>query len=65
VHGVVNAFDGHVGRGVVRGDDGTDYGFHCVAIADGTRQIAVGTAVDFDVTPGPLGRWEATQIRPQ
>ncbi len=63
MEGVVTAFDGHVGRGVVRAG-GADYGFHCVQIADGTRTIAVGTAVEFDLVPGPLGRWEAGAIRP-
>jgi cold shock CspA family protein len=64
MRGVVSEFDGHMGRGVVRAADGTSYGFHCVAIADGSRTIAVGTAVDFEVVPGPLGRWEAADIRP-
>jgi CspA family cold shock protein len=64
VHGVVSAFDAHVGRGVVRADDGGEYGFHCVQIADGARTIAVGTKVEFDVIAGPLGRWEAAVIRP-
>ena len=40
------------------------YPFHCTAIADGTRTIAVGTAVTFDVVPGRLGRWEASGLRP-
>ena len=38
--------------------------FHCTAIADGSRTIAVGQAVRFSVVPGNLGRWEATQIIP-
>ena len=33
--------------------------FHCIAIADGSRTIAVGTAVKFDLLP-KLGRYEAT-----
>ena len=63
MHGVVTSFDAHVGRGVVRSDEGVDYGFHCVQIADGTRTIAVNTAVDFEVIPGPLGTWEAANLR--
>ena len=35
------------------------------SIADGTRTIAVGTAVEFEVVPGHLGRWEAAAIKPQ
>ena len=65
MHGVITQFDGHIGRGVVRGADGSDYGFHCVQIADGSRTIAVATEVDFDTIPGPLGRWEAAQIGPR
>ncbi len=62
--GSVAQFDAHVGRGVVLADDGVEYGFHCVAIADGSRTIALGAHVDFDLIPGPLGRWEAANIRP-
>ena len=40
------------------------YPFHCTKIADGTRDIPVGVAVEFTVAPGPLGRWEAVGIRP-
>ena len=62
--GRVSAFDEHRGLGEVVDDAGTGYPFHCTAIADGTRTIAVGAAVDFDVVPGRLGRWEAAAIRP-
>jgi len=31
-------------------------------IADGSRTIAVGTAVEFEVTAGHLGRWEASEV---
>ncbi len=64
MRGVVTQFDGHVGRGVVRGENGNEYGFHCVEIADGTRTIAVRTNVEFELMPGPLGTWEAANIRP-
>ena len=47
-----------------RADDGTVYPFHCTVIADGTRTIAVGAAVEFEVVPGHLGRWEAAAVRP-
>jgi CspA family cold shock protein len=63
--GVVAAFDERKGYGTVRSDDeGRVLFFHCTQIADGTRTIAVGTAVTFDVVPGHLGRWEATAITP-
>ncbi len=43
-------------------DDHT-YPFHCTKIADGTREIPIGVAVEFRVAAGPLGRWEAVEIR--
>jgi cold shock protein len=60
--GTIAAFDEHAGVGSVRSDDGADYFFHCTQIADGTRTIAVGTAVSFEVAPGRPGRWEAVQL---
>jgi cold shock CspA family protein len=62
--GVVTAFDEHRGLGEITAADGVVYRFHCVAIADGTRTIAVGTEVEFEVVPGHLGRWEAAGIAP-
>ena len=64
MRGTVTQFDVHVGLGSIRGADGRDFPFHCTQIADGTRTIAVGTAVDFAEIPGPLGRWEAAEIAP-
>ena len=61
--GVVVAFDEAKGYGTVRGDgDGAEHFFHCTAIADGTRTIALGAAVSFEVAAGRLGRWEATNL---
>ncbi len=62
--GVVTAFDDAVGLGTITADDGREYPFHCTQIADGTRTIAVGTPVSFDVIP-KLGRWEAGGITPR
>jgi cold shock CspA family protein len=45
--------------GTVEDDDGTTYGFHATAIADGTRRIDVGAPVTFTVAPGHGGRREA------
>ena len=42
--------------------DGATYPFHSTVIADGSRTIAVGTAVEFEVTAGHLGRWEASEV---
>jgi cold shock CspA family protein len=63
--GTVAAFDDDKGYGEITDTDGETRFFHCTAIADGTRTIAVGTAVTFVVVPGRLGRWEATELRPE
>lgn len=62
--GVVESFDEDRGLGTVRTDDGAALGFHCTAIADGSRTIAEGTPVRFVVVPGHLGQWEAAEIVP-
>jgi CspA family cold shock protein len=56
--GTVVAFDPATGLGTVRGDDGADYAFHCVEIADGTRSIDPGAAVEFRHL-AKLGTYEA------
>jgi cold shock CspA family protein len=60
--GTVAAFDQAGGLGEITGADGTVYPFHSTVIVDGTRDIAVGAAVEFDVIPGHLGRWEAAAV---
>ncbi len=60
--GRVTAFDERRGIGEITGDDGTVYPFHCTVIADGSRTIAVDTAVEFEIVPGHQGRWEAAAI---
>lgn len=62
--GTVASFDDAVGLGRVTAEDGTDLGFHCTRIADGTRTIAAGSAVDFEVVAARHGRWEASNLRP-
>lgn len=62
--GTVSAFDDPVGLGEIVDDAGASYGFHCTAIADGTRTIEVGTAVRFEVLAGHVGRFEAFGIAP-
>lgn len=64
-HGSVTTFDDHRGLGTITDDDGRLHHFHCTGIADGSRTIAVGTAVRFDVVAGRLGRWEAWGIEPR
>lgn len=61
--GVVASFDDHAGLGEIHADDGRTVPFHCVAIADGSRTIAVGLRVRFELQP-KLGRYEAAAIRP-
>ncbi len=63
-HGRVATFDATRGLGTVDDDDGTAYGFHATAIADGSRRIEVGTAVVFTVSPGHRGRYEARSLVP-
>jgi CspA family cold shock protein len=62
VQGTVVEFDEPKGYGTVRSDDGQAFFFHCTQIADGTRTIPEGAAVDFEVVPGRNGRWEAAAI---
>ncbi len=63
--GPVVDFDEAKGYGSVEDtSSGARYFFHCTQIADGTRSIAVGAEVDFDVAPGGMGRWEARALRP-
>ncbi len=64
VTGTVTAFDEHRGLGEVEADGGATFLFHCTQIADGSRSIATGTAVAFDVVAGHRGRWEAAALRP-
>lgn len=56
------SFDEDRGLGEVATSDGDVLPFHCTAIADGTRTIAVGTPVAFVVSPGQLGRYEAQAL---
>jgi cold shock CspA family protein len=63
-HGRVASFDATRGLGAVDDDDGSSYGFHATAIADGSRHISVGTTVVFTVSPGHRGLYEARSLLP-
>jgi cold shock CspA family protein len=63
-HGRVTSFDRTRGLGTVVDDAGGSYGFHAAAIADGSRNVAVGAAVVFTVSPGHGGRYEARSLVP-
>ena len=58
----VTEFDADAGLGALVTDDGRALPFHCTAIADGTRRIAVGRRVVCVVVAGHLGRIEATNL---
>jgi len=47
--GVITKFDEHAGLGTVDAAEGETYLFHCTQISDGTRTIAVGTEVTFEL----------------
>ena len=64
MRGTVERFDAATGLGEINGADGATYSFHSTVIADGSRTIEVGVAVDFEVVPGHLGRWEAAAVSP-
>lgn len=61
--GIVAEFDAAVGLGAIVTVDGVRYPFHCIEIADGSRSIAVGATVSFQLI-GKLGRFEAARIAP-
>lgn len=61
--GTVRSFDPRRGDGFVDGDNGESYYFHCVSIADGTRQISVQTRVVASRHVGLLGRDELREIQ--
>jgi cold shock CspA family protein len=62
--GLVTGFDDAKGIGTVRSDDGRELFFHCTQITDGSRAIATGTRVTFQVVAGHLGTWEAADVAP-
>ena len=61
--GVVVEFDRSIGLGAVRDADGAVWPFHCIEIADGSRDIAVGTPVRFGVL-ARFGRLQAAVVTP-
>jgi cold shock CspA family protein len=63
--GLVATFDDPRGLGTVDDDDGRRYDFHCTAVADGSRTIAVGIPVTFLLAPAHRGRFEARDIQPR
>ncbi len=65
LQGQVVQFDQHVGLGAISVADaqyGESLPFHCVSIADGSRNIDIGVQVSFKVAWHPRGRFEAVDI---
>ncbi|HUY63229.1 MAG TPA: hypothetical protein VMV14_01775 [Acidimicrobiales bacterium] len=62
--GTVTTFDEQRGLGEVSDDGGASYPFHCTALRDGSRRVAVGTAVAFELAAGHVGRMEARSLQP-
>lgn len=60
--GVVAEFDVGSGLGVITTPTGDRHEFHCIEIADGSRDIPVAAEVSFDLL-AKLGRYEAANIR--
>ena len=61
LRGTVTQFDAAKGLGTVSSKDGTDYLFHVIEIADGTRSIDIGQSVSFHPLP-KFGRVQAGRI---
>jgi len=61
--GCVVEYDARRGLGVVEGDDGRRFGFHCARLEGRGRGPEAGTRVSFRLRAGHLGRWEADALR--
>ncbi len=61
--GTVSAYDETRGFGEITADStGAVSFFHATQIADGTRTISVGAAVEFELVAGGRGRYEAIRV---
>lgn len=61
--GRVAEYDAHKGYGYIESAAGDLLFFHCTAIADGTRTIPVGVAVEYEPVVDPRGKPEAAGVR--
>ena len=59
-HGIVTSFDPEIGLGEID-VDGVTLPFHCIALADGSRNIEVGVEVTVSSTRR-FGRVEASRV---
>ena len=62
LRGVVVDFDARRGDGTLESDEGESFYFHCLEIADGSRDIPVGARVTAERGSGRLGRDEARRV---
>ncbi|NNE12607.1 MAG: hypothetical protein HKN41_10250 [Ilumatobacter sp.] len=63
VRGTVSEFDPARGLGTITSDDGRNFAFHAVEIADGSRSIEIGCLVRFRPL-AKFGAFEAGSIIP-
>lgn len=61
--GVIHSFDAIRGDGWLRSESGEEFYFHCVTIADGTRNIDNDVEATGRRTWGHLGRDEVCDVR--
>ncbi len=61
MRGRIVEFDIERGLGIIESEVGEQVIFHCTQIADGSRVIAAGAAVTYELL-AKLGRYEATAI---
>lgn len=47
--GTIASFDEGAGLGTVTADTGESWPFHCVSLADGSRSVAAGVRVTFEI----------------
>ncbi len=62
VVGIVETFDDRRGDGFIVSDTGERFYFHCVSIADGTREILIGQRVRAERHVGHVGRDEVVAV---
>jgi len=63
VIGVIELFDVARGDGIFRSETGESLYFHCVTIADGTRNIEESTRARARRSVGLLGRDEVADVQ--
>ncbi|NNN01306.1 MAG: hypothetical protein HKL86_05695 [Acidimicrobiaceae bacterium] len=63
VEGIVETFDEYRGDGFLVSDTGERLYFHCVSIADGSRNIPVGVRANGERSVGRVGRDEVVRLQ--